>query len=53
MQAEEHFALFVDNSGSVGRCTQYWDVVNTILHDDGKHIAHFYLWNSRCGAVTK
>lgn len=43
----------MDNSGSVGGCTEYWNTVNTILNDYAKDITHYYLWNSRCGLSSK
>ena len=53
MIAEESFALFVDNSGSVGGCTNYWDTVNNILIEYARDITHFYYWHSNCGLTTK
>ena len=50
---KESYALFVDNSGSVGGCQHYWQTVSDILNDYAKDITHYYLWNSKCGLSTK
>lgn len=43
---KDSYALFVDNSGSVGGSVNYWDTVDTILIKYAKDISHYYLWNS-------
>lgn len=53
MIAEDSYSLFVDNSGSVGNCTHYWETVNHILTEYAKDITHYYFWNSNCNAYTK
>jgi hypothetical protein len=50
---KETYALFVDNSGSVGGSANYWSTVQHILNNFGKDISDFYLWNSDCFKVTK
>lgn len=50
---KESYALFVDNSGSVGNCQHYWQTVSDILNDYAKDISHYYFWNSRCGLSSK
>lgn len=45
---KESYALFVDNSGSVGGSQNYWDTVQHIITQYSKDIAHYYLWNSNC-----
>lgn len=47
------FALFVDNSGSVGGCIHYWQTVSDIIAEYGKDITHYYLWNSQCHLSSK
>ena len=49
----ESYALFVDNSGSVGGCNHYWQTVADIINEYGKDITHYYLWNSNCGLSSK
>jgi hypothetical protein len=49
---ESTYALFVDNSGSVGGSQNYWDTVQQIITQFGKDISHYYLWNSNCGLST-
>jgi hypothetical protein len=49
----ETYALFVDNSGSVGNCTHYWETVSSILLEYAKDIQHYYFWNSNCRITTK
>lgn len=49
----ETYSIFVDNSGSVGNCTHYWETVANILVEYGKDIQNYYLWNSRCGSTSK
>jgi hypothetical protein len=50
---KESYALFVDNSGSVGGCLQYWQTVSDIVIEYGKDITHYFLWNSRCYVSSK
>ena len=42
------YALFVDNSGSVGGQDSYWKAVSYILIKYVKDIFSYYLWNSTC-----
>jgi hypothetical protein len=51
--SKESFALFVDNSGSVGNCKHYWQTIADIIAEYGKDITHYYLWNSRCNPSSK
>lgn len=50
---KDSYALFVDNSGSVGGSQNYWDTVQMILTQYGPDISQCYLWNSNCGACTR
>lgn len=50
---KDTYALFVDNSGSVGGCVNYWQTINDIIIEYGKDITHYYLWNSRCNPSSK
>ena len=50
---EEGFALFIDNSGSVGGSLNYWNTVSMIFGQYAKDTAHYYLWNSTCDPTTK
>jgi hypothetical protein len=50
---KESFALFVDNSGSVGGCQSYWQTVADILVQYAKDITHYYLWGSYCKISSK
>ncbi|CAM6005429.1 unnamed protein product [Sphagnum balticum] len=49
----ESYALFVDNSGSVGGSQNYWDTVDDILKQYGKDITDYYFWNSVCELTPK
>lgn len=49
---KDSYALFVDNSGSVGGSLNYWGTVDRIITTYAKDISHYYLWNSNCGLVT-
>lgn len=42
------YALFVDNSSSVGGSANYWGTVETIIAKYAKDISHYFLWNSNC-----
>lgn len=44
--------IFVDNSGSVGSCTTYWQTVSDINTQYAKDISHYYFWNSSYYTVT-
>lgn len=46
------YALFVDNSGSVGGTDSYWKAVSDILARYAKDISRYYLWNSTCSQTT-
>lgn len=46
---KDSYALFVDNSGSVGGSDNYWTTVQTIVNKYAKDISHYFLWNSTCG----
>ena len=48
----EGYALYVDNSGSVGGSANYWETVEHIIAQYGKDITQYYLWNSTCGASS-
>lgn len=50
---KDSYALFVDNSGSVGNCQNYWNTVNDIIIEYGKDITHYYFWNSYCNLSSK
>lgn len=50
---KDSYALFVDNSGSVGGSQNYWDTVAMILTQYGPDISQCYLWNSNCYASTR
>lgn len=50
---KDSYALFVDNSGSVGGSIDYWGTVQTIINQYAKDISHYYLWNSTCGKTSK
>lgn len=50
---KDSYALFVDNSGSVGGCIHYWQTVSDIIAEYGKDITHYYLWNSNCHLSSK
>ena len=43
---KDSFALFVDNSGSVGGSENYWGCVQTVITKYAKDISEYYLWNS-------
>jgi hypothetical protein len=43
---KDSFALFVDNSGSVGGSTNYWECVRTVITKYAKDITQYYMWNS-------
>lgn len=47
------YSIFVDNSGSVGNCTSYWESVSEILTLYANTISNYYLWNSRCDIHSK
>ena len=49
----DSYALFVDNSGSVGGSENYWTTVDDILKQYGRDITHYYYWNSVCGLNDK
>lgn len=53
MIAEESYAIFVDNSGSVGNCHNYWQTVGSVFTEYAKDIAHYYYWNSNCKSTSK
>jgi hypothetical protein len=53
LMEEDSFALFVDNSGSVGTSQSYWSTVSDIIAQYSKDISYYYLWNSECKLVTK
>jgi hypothetical protein len=46
------YALFVDNSGSVGGSDIYWNEVSNILIKYAKDISCYYLWNTTCSQTT-
>jgi hypothetical protein len=48
---KENYALFVDNSGSVGGSENYWSTVQTVLDSYAKDISHYFLWNSSLSEV--
>ncbi len=50
---KDSFALFVDNSGSVGGSENYWSSVQFIITQYAKDISHYYLWNSQCYTSTR
>ena len=43
---KESFALFIDNSGSVGGSENYWGTVEHVLIKYAKDISNYYFWNS-------
>lgn len=49
---KEDYAIFVDNSGSVGGSLNYWNTVRDILTQYNKDIRHYYLWNSSITEVN-
>ena len=53
MEKEKGYALFVDNSGSVGGSENYWGTIEAIMNQYAKDISHYYLWNSTCGISSK
>ena len=44
---KDSYALFIDNSGSVGGSENYWGAVQTVINKYAKDISHYYLWNSQ------
>lgn len=50
---KDSYALFVDNSGSVGGSNDYWGTVQLIITQYAKDISHYYLWNSTCDKSSK
>lgn len=46
MEAEASYALYVDNSGSVGGSANYWNTVGDIIAKYGANIKEYFLWNS-------
>ena len=53
MEKDQGYALFVDNSGSVGGSLNYWGQVDEILKQYGKDITHYFIWNSDCTLRNK
>jgi hypothetical protein len=53
MIEKESYAIFADNSGSVGGCITYWSTIDDILKQYGQDIDHFYFWNSHCYPSSK
>lgn len=49
---KDSYALFVDNSGSVGGSANYWGTVQNIIAQYAKDISHYYLWNSNCNTSS-
>lgn len=50
---EEKYAIFLDDSGSVGHFVNYWKVVGEILEEYGSKISHYYLWDHRTRPSSK
>ena len=53
MMEEEKYAIFLDDSGSVGGFVNYWRVVGEILEEYGRKISHYYLWDHRTRPSSK
>ena len=49
---KDSYALFVDNSGSVGNSENYWSTVQLVINNYAKDIESYYLWNSAISKVT-